>query len=130
MIWIGYIIATGIGYLIGKSTEADRKKAVSGIKKLGAKDKKEGAWVYVRTNDWDKLTLMLPSKEKAKALFDKIKKSKKLTYQTALKDPNENELYKKWKKEGTDRPKLTDTSRVENVEWGTGNETIDNKSLV
>jgi len=118
------ILGGGIaGFITAKLLSSDTKES--------KENKNNDYFVYIKTEDFDKHSLLFKEYDEAKKMFDKIVKNKEIEYKDIIDNSeSEKELYDKWlKDELKDIPKLTDKSEVYLVIIGKGNEDFEKKEL-
>lgn len=122
---IPYVIAVGVGYLFSELVNSEKS----------TKTKTNNFYVFVRSNDFGKSTLMFSEYETAKNYYDKFVKNKKIRYKDIIDfDIHEYKLYDKWKKEGNIGKEgypsgLTAESKIQEVSFGYGDVKFENKEF-
>jgi hypothetical protein len=123
-----YIIAAGVGYLINELVHSEEKPK---------KDEKkfDDFFVFVRSDDFGKASLVFYSFEDAKAMYDKIAKSGKVKYRDFL-DNSEFEkkhydegIAKGWTKDEHGLNNPSDTSLVSEIAFGKGDDEFQRKEF-
>ena len=122
-----YIIAAGVGYLINELVNSDKQKSTE--------KKNEEFFVFVRSDNFGKSTLLFSEYEGAKKFYDKFVSNKKVRYKDIVDfDASERKLYDQWKTEGNIGKEgypasLNAESKIQEIAFGQGNKEFEHKEF-
>jgi hypothetical protein len=124
---IPYIIAAGVGYLLNELVNSNKTKSTVKVN--------NDFFVFVRSDDFGKSTLLFSEYSEAKKVYDKFAAKKKVRYKDLVDfDPSERKLYNQWKSEGNIGKEgypssLSDESKIQEISFGQGNKDFESKEL-
>ena len=110
---IQYLIAGGIGFGVAKLLDNSKETGSTG-------SKTNEYIIYGSADDMDKINMKFFNFDDAKKMYDKIVKSKKISYKDIItNDETEREYYDKWLAEGNigkeGYPKLSNVYSIQQI---------------
>lgn len=110
---IQYLIAGGIGFGVAKLLDNSKETGSTG-------SKTNEYIIYGSADDMDKINMKFFNYDDAKKMYDKIVKSKKISYKDIItNDETEREYYDKWLAEGNigkeGYPKLSNVYNIQQI---------------